>query len=111
MHSLFVLYLVITDPRWYEVRRDVETGVYSRHQQGTFGPNDNIHRFYSSGAQDKLGNIAIGYGTSGESEFPSLRAVGRSYNTNDPLGTLDLAEVDLFDGTGSQIGADRWGGT
>jgi hypothetical protein len=48
---------------WYEVRRD-SNGNYAIHQQGTYAPNDSISRFYASIAQDKLGNIGLGYSVS-----------------------------------------------
>jgi len=46
--------------RWYEIRRD-ENGVYSLYQQGTYAPNDGVDRWMGSIAQDKNGNMALGY--------------------------------------------------
>jgi hypothetical protein len=45
--------------RWYEIRRT--GGTYSVFQQGTFAPNDGVHRWMGSIAQDKNGNMALGY--------------------------------------------------
>ena len=45
--------------RWYEIRRT--DGVYSVHQQGTFNPGDGVHRWMGSIAQDKKGNMGLGY--------------------------------------------------
>jgi hypothetical protein len=36
-------------------------GKYFIYQQGTFAPNDGVHRWMGSAAQDKWGNIALGY--------------------------------------------------
>ena len=45
--------------RWYELRRT--GGAYSVAQQGTFAPGDGVHRWMGSIAQDKRGNIGLGY--------------------------------------------------
>ena len=45
--------------RWYEIRR--VNGTYSVYQQGTYAPNDGVHRWMGSIAQDKKGNAALGY--------------------------------------------------
>ncbi len=45
--------------RWYEMRR--VNGAYSVYQQGTYSPNDGVHRWMGSVAMDKNGNIALGY--------------------------------------------------
>jgi hypothetical protein len=63
--------------RWYEVRQvqQEENGAYDYEifQQGTYArPNDNVSRFYSSIAQDKFGNIGLGYSVSGTDLFPGM---------------------------------------
>ena len=45
--------------RWYEIRR--VNGTYTLHQQGTYAPSDGVHRWMGSIAQDKNGNMALGY--------------------------------------------------
>ena len=45
--------------RWYEIRRT--GGTYTVHQQGTYAPGDGVHRWMGSIAQDKNGNMALGY--------------------------------------------------
>ncbi len=45
--------------RWYEVRR--VNGLYSLYQQGTYAPADSVHRWMGSIAQDKFGNLGLGY--------------------------------------------------
>ena len=62
--------------RWYEIRR--VNGSYSLYQQGTFAPTDGVHRWMGSAAQDKNGNIALGYSVvNGSSVYPGIRYAGR----------------------------------
>src|SRR5204862_1376884 len=49
----------VAGARWYEIRRS--GGSYSVYQQGTYAPNDGVHRWMGSIAQDKNGNMALGY--------------------------------------------------
>src|SRR6266545_832698 len=46
----------IAGMRWYELRRTGSS--YSVFQQGTYAPNDGVHRWMGSVAQDKRGNMA-----------------------------------------------------
>ena len=56
--------------RWYEVRRNA-AGNYAVQQQGTYAPADGVHRWMGSIAQDKLGNMALGYSVvNGTDVFP-----------------------------------------
>lgn len=94
-----------TAVRWYEVRNPrTATAVY---QQGTFNP-DTAFRWMGSMAQDKLGNMALGYSVSSPTLFPGIRYTGRAFN--DTLGTMQ-AESTILAGTGSQSGSNlsRWG--
>jgi len=97
----------IAGVRWYEIRR--EDGDYSIHQQGTFAPNDGVHRWMGSAAMDGEGNIAVGYSVvDGTSVFPGIRYAGRL--ESDPLGDLSLGEATIIDGTGVQRTTNsRWG--
>lgn len=93
--------------RWYEVRR--ANGVYSLYQQGTFAPTDGVHRWMGSVAQDRQGNISLGYSvTNGSSVFPGIRYTGRL--AGDPLGQMTLGEATIVNGTGIQRSTNnRWG--
>jgi hypothetical protein len=93
--------------RWYEIRRT--GGAYSVFQQGTFAPNDGVHRWMGSAAQDKDGNIAIGYSVvNGTTVFPGIRYAGRL--KNDPLGQITLTEGVIINGSGVQTTTNsRWG--
>jgi hypothetical protein len=97
----------IAGARWYEIRRT--NGVYSVYQQGTYAPNDGVHRWMGSIAQDKKGNAALGYSVvNGTSVFPGIRYTGRL--AGDPLGQMTLGEGVIINGTASQTHTNsRWG--
>jgi hypothetical protein len=90
--------------RWYELRGI--SGTPSVFQQGTYQP-DATARWMPSIAQDKAGNIALGYSQSSTSTFPSIRFTGRA--PADPAGTMTQAETTVITGGGSQTGYSRWG--
>jgi hypothetical protein len=93
--------------RWYEVRR--AAGSYALYQQGTFAPNDGIHRWMGSAAQDKKGNLAVGYSVvNGTDVYPGIRYTGRL--AGDALGQLTLGEAVIMNGSGVQTTTNsRWG--
>ena len=93
--------------RWYEIRRDALG--YSVYQQGTYAPDDGVHRWMGSAAMDRKGNIAIGYSVSNATDvYPGIRYTGRM--KNDPLGQLTLGEGTIINGSGSQVSIfNRWG--
>jgi hypothetical protein len=92
--------------RWYEVRRS--DGAYTVFQQGTFAPDDGVHRWMGSAAMDRDGNMALGYSVvNGVDVFPGIRYATR--NAGDPLGEM-TAEGTIIDGTGVQTTINsRWG--
>ncbi|HET9838128.1 MAG TPA: hypothetical protein VFR84_07830 [Candidatus Angelobacter sp.] len=93
--------------RWYELSPNASTGGLSLVQSGTFAPADGASRWMGSIAQDKFGNIAVGYSVSSGSVFPSIRVATRA--PADPPGTLG-SETNLFLGSGSQLrNLNRWG--
>jgi hypothetical protein len=95
----------ITSVRWYEIRNP--NGTPTVFQQGTLGAADGIHRWMGSIAQDKQGNIALGYSASSTAVYPSVRYTGRL--VTDALGTMQ-AETIAKAGTGSQLqNLSRWG--
>lgn len=93
--------------RWYEIRRI--DGVYSLFQQGTFAPDDGIHRWMGSIAMDRKGNMAVGYSVSNATDvYPGIRYTGRM--SSDPLGQMTLGEGTIVNGTGVQTTTNsRWG--
>jgi hypothetical protein len=98
----------IAGVRWYEIRRDA-SGTYSLYQQGTYAPNDGVHRWMGSIAQDWQGNMALGYSVvNGVDVYPGIRYTGRL--AGDPLGQMTLAEGTIIDGSGVQTTTNsRWG--
>jgi hypothetical protein len=96
----------IAGVRWYELRRTAGTfGVY---QQGTYAPDDGVHRWMGSVAQDHVGNLAVGYSVSNDDTvFPGIRYSGRL--AGDALGELTLGEGVIVNGAGSQKVSSRWG--
>ncbi len=93
--------------RWYEIRRT--NGQYSVFQQGTYAPNDGVHRWMGSIAMDHTGNMALGYSVvNGVDVFPGIRYTGRL--AGDAAGQMTLGEGTIIDGTGVQLTtSSRWG--
>ena len=98
----------IAGMRWYEVRR-ASNGAYSLRQQGTYSPDDGVHRWMGGIAQDQVGNIALGYSVAnGVSVFPGIRYTGRLATA--PLGQMNLGEGVIINGSGVQTTTNsRWG--
>jgi hypothetical protein len=93
--------------RWYEIVRVL--GRYVLRQQGTYAPNDGIHRWMGSIASDKFGNLALGYSVvSATDVFPGIRYTGRRFF--DPRGQMTLGEGVVVNGTAAQTHVNsRWG--
>ena len=93
--------------RWYEIRRT--GGTYSVYQQGTYAPNDGVHRWMGSIAQDKKGDMALGYSVVNATDvYPGIRYTGRL--KGDALGQMTLGEGTIINGTGVQLTTNsRWG--
>src|SRR5579859_1451435 len=92
--------------RWYELRPTNDNlGVF---QQGTFAP-DSAFRWMGSIAQDRAGNIGLGFSKSSSSTHPSINYTGRL--ATDALGTMTQDEGTVINGAGSQSGQSlsRWG--
>lgn len=94
--------------RWYELRRDTK-GAYSIEQQGSHAPDDGVHRWMGSAAQDRHGNLALGYSVvNGVDVYPGIRFTGRL--AGDPPGQMTLGEGVIVDGSGvQQTTNSRWG--
>jgi hypothetical protein len=82
--------------RWYELRDP--NGTPTVFQQGTYAP-DATYRWMGSIAQDKNGDIALGYSGSSTTSYPYIAYATRT--PSDPAGTLS-AETIVKSGTGSQ---------
>ncbi len=94
--------------RWYEIRRTPGSN-YSIYQQGTYAPDDGVNRWMGSIAQDKYGNLALGYSVvNGTDVYPGIRYTGRQ--AGDPLGEMTLGEGTIINGSGVQTTTNsRWG--
>jgi hypothetical protein len=97
----------VAGARWYEIRRT--GGAYSLYQQGTYAPGDGIHRWMGSIAQDKKGDMALGYSVvNGTNVYPGIRYTGRL--AGDLLGQMTLGEGTIINGSGVQTTLNsRWG--
>jgi hypothetical protein len=90
--------------RWYEIRSPGSTPTV--YQQGTHSPDTANYRWMGSIAQDKAGNIAVGYSISSPFVYPAINYAGREFS--DPLGTMG-SETSIIPGLGSQTNTARWG--
>ena len=97
----------VAGTRWYEIRRPGNQPVIW--QQATYAPADGVNRWMGSIAQDKRGNMALGYSVSnGTNVFPGIRYTGRL--RGDPANTLPQGEAVIVNGSGSQLTTfARWG--
>ncbi|HLZ20822.1 MAG TPA: hypothetical protein VKQ30_01690, partial [Ktedonobacterales bacterium] len=91
--------------RWYEIRNPA--GTPSVFQSGTYAP-DSSYRWMGSIAQDKSGDMAMGFSISSSSTHPGISYTGRL--ASDPAGQMAQGETSLIVGGGSQTGTlTRWG--
>ncbi len=93
--------------RWYELRRDDGQTQWYIYQEGTYAPEDNESRWMASMAMNGNGDIALGYSVTSDSVYPSIRYTGRM--SDSPLGEMDIEEITIIGGAGSQGGSARWG--
>lgn len=94
--------------RWYEFRQDEDNSWYV-YQQGTYAPDDGESRWMGSIAMNANGDIALGYSVSSSSTYPSIRVAGQTAGAPEGLGILDISETEIFTGSNSQTGVNRWG--
>ncbi len=76
---------------------------------GTYAPADGVHRWMGSIAQDKKGNMALGYSVvNATAVYPGIRYTGRL--AGDTLGDMTLGEGTIINGSGVQTTTNsRWG--
>ncbi|MEM8908783.1 MAG: hypothetical protein AAGD05_13130, partial [Bacteroidota bacterium] len=96
---------IISGIRWMELRR-TPGNEWTLFQEGTFAPDDGLHRFMGGIAMDGAGNIGLGYSVSSPNSFPGLRFTGRK--ASDPLGEMTIDEVNIIEGA-SANNSDRYG--
>jgi hypothetical protein len=92
--------------RWWELRNPRNPVL---HQEGTWAPDDGVHRWMGSVALDRQGNLALGYSVVNATDvFPGIRYAGRL--AGDPLGQLSQGEAVMQNGSGVQTTTNsRWG--
>jgi hypothetical protein len=92
--------------RWYEIR--TPSGTPTLFQEGTYAPDTN-YRWMGSIAEDRLGDMAMGFSVSSSAMHPGISFTGRL--ASDALGTMPQGETSLIVGNGSQTGnkLSRWG--
>ena len=93
----------LTGIRWYELRNSGRG--FSVYQQSTFSP-DSTYRWMASIAQDKQGNMLMGYSASSSTLEPSIGYTGRL--AGDANGQMQTGYIS-FPGVGSQTSYNRWG--
>ena len=94
--------------RWWEVRAPGAGA--ELYQDSTYvpGATDGIHRWMGSIAQDRSGNIGLGYSASSTSVYPDVRYSGRL--EADPLNEMGQGEGSLVTATGGFTASTRrWG--
>jgi hypothetical protein len=92
--------------RWYEVRSPGSSPII--YQKGTVGGGtSSIAQWMGSIAEDKNGDIALGYSRSGTSLKPSIAYVGRV--PTDALGKMESAHTIVTGGGVQESSFNRWG--
>jgi hypothetical protein len=115
--SMVVTHSVQMDPnssatgvRWYQLTGSgTSTAGWGVGQEGTFGASesDGNYRWMGSIAQDKFGNLGIGYSVSGPNMYPGLAYTGQV--STDAANSLEPEVQQLFIGQGAQSSVSRWG--
>ncbi len=86
--------------RWYELRQNTTTNLWSIYQQSTYAPDD-LNRWVGSIAMDDNGSIGLAYSISGSSiTYPGIRYTGRL--ATDSLNKMTFAEQVVVEGNSSQ---------
>ncbi|MEI6694939.1 MAG: T9SS type A sorting domain-containing protein [Bacteroidota bacterium] len=86
--------------RWYELRQNTTTNLWSIYQQSTYAPDD-LNRWVGSIAMDDNGSIGLAYSVSGSSlTYPGIRYTGRL--ATDSLNKMTFAEQVVVEGNSSQ---------
>ncbi len=95
--------------RWYELRQNNTTNVWSIYQEGTYAPNDGVSRWNGAICEDYDGDIALAYSVSnGTNVYPGIRYTGRL--VGDVLNKMTFIEQTAITGTSTLSNVNhRWG--
>ncbi len=96
--------------RWYEMRSTDGGATWTKHQEGTYAPNDGLHRWIGSIAMNAAGDIGLGFlrSGSGSGQFGSVVLTGQTADQSG-TGVMNGAEVVCVAGTDVQTGTARAG--
>ena len=92
--------------RWVEMRRSGSDD-WAIYQEGTWAPDDGLHRYMSSIQMDGNGNIALGYNVSNEDTYVGVRFTGR--RAGDPLGEMTIPAIEVVAGQSTINSGGRFG--
>jgi len=96
-----------TGINWYELRYDGNPSL-SLFQSGTINPDNSLFRFLPSIAQDKVGNVAIGYNVSNSFTDPGI-----DFSYWNLGSAFAPTEISILSGTGEEVtpttGTGNWG--
>ena len=95
-----------TGVRWYVIRRD-QGGPFYVNKESTFSPDVSAYRWMGSIAQNKNGDLGLGYSTSGVTSVPGIAVTG----LKNGIDTLMEQEQRMYNGSDQshQGTYSRWG--
>ncbi|TAM79463.1 MAG: hypothetical protein EPN47_16800 [Acidobacteria bacterium] len=95
-----------TGVRWYVIRRD-NGGPFYVNKESTFSPDVSTYRWMGSIAQNKNGDLGLGYSVSGVTTFPGIAVTGLKNGSD----TLMEQEQRMYNGTDQSYQGtySRWG--
>jgi hypothetical protein len=96
----------VSAARWYELRATPPGSTFALYQSGTF-QDKAATLWMPSIAQDKNGDIALGFSASSKTMDPSIWYTGRV--PTDPLGKMESAKVIVKGSAVQEGGGSRWG--
>jgi hypothetical protein len=96
----------ISGIRWVELRKTPDLD-WHLHQEGTYAPQDGLHRFMGGIAINDAGDIGLAYNVSGDSINVGVRYTGRL--ASDPLGVMSFEETVVIEGASTVNSFSRFG--
>jgi len=89
-----------TGIRWFELRG---SGIPHVARTGRIDPDNSLFRFLPGIAQDRVGNVAVGYSVSSATTHPGIKAAWW------PLGSTTPTEILIQNGSGDEENSWHWG--
>ena len=96
-----------TGIRWYAIRNSSGSTPFAIYKESTFSPDSTYYRWMGSIAQNKNGDLGLGYSTSGVTSVPGIAVTGL---LNGADSGMEL-EQRIYNGSNQsyQGGYSRWG--